>query len=304
MNLTQVLINSLITSAELGMIAIGLTMTFGILQFANFAHTATGVLGAYIAFVLNVTLGWNFALALLLAALLMGGVGMLFDRCIFRIMRHAGDVTPMIASLGLSIMIQNSIQALWGPHVRQYNFEIRPGIRIWGGYITIPQIWIVVIVVIAMLAFHLLLQYTKMGKAMRATATNPELAQACAISTEGIIQWVWFMGTAFATIGGILVGWDTQLDPYMGFVLNIPVFCVILVGGVGSIYGAMLGAVIVGFAQNFGIAFDFAHFINMGGLFHVVERLRLPVAYKPAIVYGAIILLLLLRPSGLAKREG
>ena len=154
-----------------------------------------------------------------------------------------------------------------------------------------------------MAAFHLLLQHTTIGKAMRATSTNPELAQASGVDTERVIAWVWFIGTGFAALGGVLVAWDTQLVPDLGFNLVIPVFCVVLIGGVGSVYGAMLGALVVGFALNFGVAINLAPLINWIGGGEVVASFRLPPDYKPAIVYLAVILLLLFRPSGLARRE-
>jgi branched-subunit amino acid ABC-type transport system permease component len=160
-----------------------------------------------------------------------------------------------------------------------------------------------VVVVVAMVGFHMMLRYSRIGKALRATATNPDLAQASGIDVEQSVRSVWFIGTAFAAIGASLVAWDTQLDPYLGFNLVIPVFCVVLIGGVGSIYGAMLGAIIVGFAENIGVTVNLAPIINLFGLVDVVQRAQLPVAYKPAIVYGAVIALLLLRPSGLTRRE-
>src|SRR5262249_25136740 len=118
--------------------------------------------------------------------------------------------------------------------------------------------WIIGIVITAMLGFHLLLQRTTIGKAMRAVATNTELAQASGIDTERVIAWVWFLGTGFAALGGALIAWDTQLVPDMGFNIVIPVFCVVLIGGVGSVYGAMLGAIVVGFLVNFAVAVNFA----------------------------------------------
>ena len=115
-----------------------------------------------------------------------------------------------------------------------------------------------------MLCFHLLLTRTRIGKAMRATAINPDLAQACSIDTEHVVRVVWFVVTGFAAVGGMFIAWDTQLDPYFGFNLIIPVFCVVLIGGVGSIYGAIIGALIVGFAANLGVN------VNMGPLLAAV----------------------------------
>jgi branched-subunit amino acid ABC-type transport system permease component len=99
------------------------------------------------------------------------------------------------------------------------------------------------------------------------------------------------------------VAWDTQLVPDLGFNLVIPIFCVVLIGGVGSVYGALLGAVVVGFAVNFGVAIDLAPLVNRIGGRDVVGLVRIPAEYKPAIVYAAVILVLLLRPSGLMRRE-
>jgi branched-subunit amino acid ABC-type transport system permease component len=303
MNVAQVVVNSLITASELGLIAIGLTLTFSLLKFGNFAHVETAVAGAYVAWVMNVGLGWNFGLSLAIAAIVMGVAGVLIDRSIFRVFRASSDTPPMIASLGLAIAIRYSIQAIFGPHFLRYDFGIAPGMKIAGAFITRQQIWILAIVACAMFAFHLLLQYSSIGKAMRATSTNPELAQASGVNTERVIAWVWFLGTAFAGLGGALVAWDTQLVPDLGFNLVIPAFCVVLIGGVGSIYGALLGALVVGFTVNVGVAMNFAPLINWIGGSELVGTFRLPPDYKPAIIYAAVVLVLMLRPSGLIRRE-
>jgi len=303
MNFVQVLVNSLITASELGIIAIGLTLTLSLLRFANFAHVETAVAGAYIAWALNVPLGLNFGVAVLVAILVMGVFGILIDRVVFRIFRNSDDVAPMIASLGLSIAIRNSVQATFGPRFLRYDFGIAPGIKMMGAFVTRQQLWILCIVAVALFGFHLLLQYSTIGKAMRATATNRDLAQASGVDTEWVIAWVWFLGTGFAALGGALVAWGTQLVPDLGFNLVIPIFCVVLIGGVGSVYGALLGAVVVGFAVNFGVAIDLAPLVNRIGGRDVVGLVRIPAEYKPAIVYAAVILVLLLRPSGLMRRE-
>jgi branched-subunit amino acid ABC-type transport system permease component len=301
MNLVQVLINGLITSSELAIIAIGLTMTFSVLRFANFAHTETAVVGAYLALLFNVTLGLNLALSMALAVLLTGLLGVALYLAVFRSFRNKGDVAPMIASLGIAIAIRHLIQSIWGPQILQYDYQIEPGIRLLGGFITRPQLGILVTVPLAMIAFHGLLQYTAIGKAMRATATNPELAQASGIDTDRIIRLVWFIGSAFAALGGALLAWDTQLDPQLGFVIVIPVFACVLIGGVGSIYGAILGALVVGIGQNVIVSLDFSDLAQRLGA--AAGDWSVPVAYKPAVIYVAVILLLLLRPSGLMRRE-
>jgi branched-subunit amino acid ABC-type transport system permease component len=297
MNWAQIIINGVITASELGIIAVGLTMTFSVLRFANFAHTETAVVGAYLTFTFNVGLHWNLLASMVVAAGFVGLIGIAIDRCIFRVMRDAGDVTPMIASLGLAIVIRHTIQAIFGPQILRYDYEVKPGLRVLGGFITAPQIGVFAIAAVAMLIFHVLLQYTRIGKAMRATSTNRDLAKACGIDTEKVTLVVWFIGSGFAGLGGALVAWDTQLDPYLGFVYVIPVFSVVLIGGVGSVYGAIAAALLVAMAQSFIVAFD------LSSLIPGAPALRFPVAYKAAVIYGAVVLLLMLRPSGLARKE-
>ena len=301
MNLVQVLINGLITSAELAIIAIGLTMTFSVLRFANFAHTETAVVGAYLALLFNVTFGWSLTLSMAAAVVLTGFAGIGLYVAIFRVFRDKGDVAPMIASLGVAIAIRHIIQAIWGPQILSYDYEVEPGLNFFGGFVTPPQLGILITVPLAMIGFHLLLQYTQLGKAMRATAANPELAQASGIDTDRIIRLVWFIGSGFAALGGSLLAWDTQLDPQLGFVIVVPVFACVLIGGVGSVYGAILGALIVGIGQNVLVSFDFAELARR--FVPVAADWSIPVSYKPAVVYVAVILLLLLRPRGLMRME-
>ena len=301
MNLVQVLINGLITSAELAIIAIGLTMTFSVLRFANFAHTETAVVGAYLALLFNVTFGWSLPLSMAAAVVLTGLAGIGFYVAIFRVFRDKGDVAPMIASLGVAIAIRHIIQAIWGPQILSYDYEVEPGLNFLGGFVTRPQLGILITVPLAMIGFHLLLQYTQLGKAMRATAANPELAHASGIDTDRIIRLVWFIGSGFAALGGSLLAWDTQLDPQLGFVIVVPVFACVLIGGVGSVYGALLGALIVGIGQNVLVSLDFAELARR--FVPVAADWSIPVSYKPAVVYVAVIMLLLLRPSGLMRME-
>ncbi len=303
MNVAQVLVSSLISAAELGIIAIGLTMTFSILRFANFAHAPMAVLGAYAAFFLNVGLGLPLGVSFVIATVAMGFVGIVVDLGIFRFLREAGDLTPMIASLGVALAIQYSVQAIWGPQFQRYTYPVRQGIPLFGARITVPEIGIIAIACLSLAGFHLLLHTTRLGKAMRATATNPELAQASAIDTERVIRAVWFVGTAFAGLGGMFVAWDTQLDPYFGFNLILPVFCVVLIGGVGSFYGAVIGALIIGVAENLGVDFNWVTVLSPLGLAGTQGNISLPAAYKPAVAYLAVVVLLLFRPSGLARRE-
>jgi branched-subunit amino acid ABC-type transport system permease component len=303
MEITQILVNGLISAAVMGLIALGLTMVYNILKFANFAHTEFAVIGAYLAFLLSVTLGLNIFLATFISALLTGLLGVCVDKIIFKRLRGLSSATLMVTSIGLSIALRNIVRLIWGSDPKRYAIGLQRPFIFLEARITPIQIWIIAVAVISMVAFHLLLHKTKLGKAMRATSDNPALAQASGIDTEKVTSWVWFIGASFAAIGGILIGYETVLHPEMGFSILLPVFCAAILGGIGNPYGAMLGAFVLGLAENFGIYFNFGNIINLGGIFNFVEEVHVPTEYKPVISFAILIVVLLIRPSGILGRK-
>lgn len=303
MDVAQVLANSLIKAAELGLLAVGLTMVYDILKFANFAHVEFAALGAYLAFLFNVTFGLGIVPAVILAALLTGVIAIGLDRAIFRRLRGAGAVTLMVTSFGLAIALRNIIRAIWGPAPRSYALALQKPLILGGVRITPLHIVIVGTALAFMLFLYFLLHKTRLGKAMRATSDNPELAQASGIATERIITWVWFIGAGLAAIGGSLIGMETYLKPIMGFAIIIPVFSATILGGLGNPYGAMLGALVVGLAENFGLYFNFANLVNLGGLFHFADKWYIPTGYKAAISFIILIAILLIQPRGILGRK-
>jgi branched-subunit amino acid ABC-type transport system permease component len=304
MPVSQVIINSIIRASELSLIALGLTLVYDLLKFANFAHTEYAVVGVYLALIFNVNLGLSIFTAVLLSAILTGLIAISIDRMIFRRMRGAGRVILMVTSFGLAIALRNGIRAIWGPTPRSYAIGLQRPISLVGIRITPVQIWIIATAVIFMVAFHLLLHKTKLGKAMRATSDNPALAQASGIATERVILWVWFIATSFAAVGGSLIALETYLLPYLGFAIIIPVFCATILGGIGNPYGAMLGALALGLAENFGLYLNFGNIINLGGLFDLVKEMHIPTGYRDAISFGILIAILLVKPSGILGGKG
>jgi branched-subunit amino acid ABC-type transport system permease component len=212
----------------------------------------------------------------------------------------------MVTSLGLGIALRNSIRAIWGADAKNYAVPLQAPIITEYFRITPLQIWIILVGVAAMFSFHLLLHHTTLGKAMRASSDNPELAQASGIATEKIITRVWFIAIAFASVGGILIGLETYILPYMGFAIIVPVFCATILGGIGNPYGAMLGALVLGFAENLGLYINFGAILNLGGILGFSKELFIPTGYKPAISFIILILVLLIRPRGILgrKKEG
>lgn len=283
----QVIFNSLIRAAELGLLAVGLTMVYDLLKFANFSHTTFATIGAYLALVLSSNAGLSVYLGAIIAIPVVGLLGVLLDKLVFKRLRGSSPVILMITSFGVSLALRNVIRAIWGSDIRSFDIPLYRGINILGGMITPIQIGIIIIALVVMIIFHILLHNTRLGKSMRATSDNVSLAQASGIETEKVIQVVWFIGTTFAALAGILMGLDTQLQPRMGFDIIIPVFSATILGGLGNPYGAMLGALALGFAENIGITW-----------------LNIPTGYKPAIAFGILILILLVRPSGIMGKKG
>ncbi len=306
MTIIQVIINSVIRASELALLSLGLTIVYDILKFANFAHTEFAVIGVYLAFFLNVALGVPIIPAALISSIATGLFSILIDRAVFKRMRNSNGIIIMVTSMGVAIALRNTVRAIWGADARNYAVPLqKPIVTAWFR-ITPLQIWIIVIGALAMVVFYLLLHYTKLGKAMRASSDNPELAQASGIATEKIITYVWFIAVSFASLGGILIGMETYILPYMGFAIIIPVFCATIMGGIGNPYGAMLGALVLGFAENFGLYINFGNVINLGGLLPFSRDVFIPTGYKPAISFIMLIIVLLIRPRGILgkKKEG
>jgi branched-subunit amino acid ABC-type transport system permease component len=138
---------------------------------------------------------------------------------------------------------------------------------------------------------------------MRASSDNSALAQASGIATERLVLWVWFIAASFAAVGGILLALETYLLPHMGFAIIVPVFCAAILGGIGNPYGAMLGALALGFAENFGLYLNFGNILNLGGLFDFATELHIPTGYRDAIGFGILIAILIVKPSGIMGKK-
>lgn len=303
MAFTQVLINSIVRASELALLSLGLTIVYDILRFANFAHTEYAVIGVYLALFLNVTLGFHILPAALIASVMTGLFSILIDKAVFKKLRGYSGIIIMVTSLGLAIAFRNTIRAIWGADAQNYAVALQRPIVTEYFRITPLQIWIILIGLSTMVIFHLLLHHTTLGKAMRASSDNPELSQASGIDIEKIITWVWFIAITFASLGGILIGMETYILPYMGFAIIVPVFCVTIMGGIGNPYGAMLGALVLGFAENVGLYINFGKILNLGGMLNFSKDVFIPTGYKPAISFVILILVLLIRPRGILGKK-
>lgn len=292
----QYIADGIVLGATLALGAIGLTLTYNILRFANFAHGEFLTFGAYFALVFAgffagghasqtlgpLTFGAGFVPAIALAAVGTAALALLLDWLLFRPLRKSDvAVTLVIASFGASLMLRNVVVVIWGSQPEYFSRtiaiaqEIIPGVRL-----TADEIFVVVLTAVLMLALHLFLSRTRLGKAMRAVSDDPALATVTGIDVRGVIRWTWIIGAGLAAVAGVLFGLTVQILPDMGFNLILPMFAAAILGGVGSIYGAVLGGLIIGLAQS-------------------VSVIWLGPAYKPGVAFALMFLILLLRPRGI-----
>lgn len=280
--------------------AIGLTLVYGVLKFPNFAHGAFLTLGAYMAYTIAsilpqgdalrpLSFGWELLVALLLAAPIVAFVAVAVDRVLFRPLRgrQASLVLLAMGSLAAAFFLRSWIYLIWGSDFRFfYPGRGNPAIELPGGIrVQADQLFVLTLAVILMVLTWLLLERTRMGKAMRATANNPDLAQVRGINTERVIRWTWVLSASLATAGGVMYGLASQLRPEMGFWLLLPMFAAAIMGGLGKPVGAIVGAMIVGVAQQVS-----SSFLN-------------PI-YGPGVAFMLLVLVLVLQPQGLFGREG
>jgi Branched-chain amino acid ABC-type transport system, permease components len=294
----QYMAEGIILGSTLALGAIGLTLTYNILRFANFAHGEFLTFGAYFALVFAslfagsaalppFTFGWSFLLSIVVAGALTSGLALLLDWLLFRLLRKSNvAVTLVIASFGASLMLRNVVVFIWGSQPEYYSRniaiarEILPGVRL-----TADEIFVVVLTALLMAALHFFLTRTRLGKAMRAVSDNPALASVTGINVHGVIRWTWVVGGSLAAVAGGLFGLTVQISPEMGFNLILPMFAAAILGGVGSIYGAVLGGLIIGLAESMSVPI-------------------IGAAYKPAVGFLLMFLILLVYPKGiLGKRS-
>ncbi|MEM7319728.1 MAG: branched-chain amino acid ABC transporter permease [Pseudomonadota bacterium] len=296
----QNLIDGILTGSYISLGAIGLTLVMHILRFANFSHAELLSLGAYVALVFDALvtnlvpvlaaklapLSLTFALiiAILVSMVLTGLSALAIDRLVFRRVREKGQELSMVfASFGMALVIRNVIGLIFGLSPELYSRDIAFATVLSRDPLILvkpDQVFVLVAALILMWVLHLVLSRTTFGFALRAVAENPSLAQVNGVNLQRTIAWVWLIGGGLAAVAGVFYGLSHQLIPVMGRDLVLPIFAATIVGGIGSVYGAVLGGFIVGIAGNMALVV-------------------LPSGYTPSIPFLLIIAVLMIRPHGL-----
>ena len=293
----QQLINGLTLGAIYGLIAIGYTMVYGIIGMINFAHGEIYMIGAFIAMIAFAVLGFfgvasvpmALLVVLLLAILFTAAYGWTVERVAYRPLRGSFRLAPLISAIGMSIFLQNYVQLLQGARVKAMKPLFNGGFVLLeeaGFKVTLSylQLFIIVLTVVLMAGFTLLLQRTALGRAQRACEQDQKMAALSGIDVDRTISLTFVLGAGLAAVAGVMnTVYYGVIDFYIGFLVGLKAFTAAVLGGIGSLPGAMLGGVMIGLIEAFWAAYFDA-------------------AYKDVAAFSILILVLVFRPSGLLGR--
>ena len=290
----QAIADGLLTGAIIALGAIGVTFTLAIMRFANFAHSELLTWGAYIALVVvafagpgtptgPLSFGWQLLAAALVAAALTGLVAWAVDTLVFRRLRRRGalPLTMVFAAFGAALVMRHLIVLAWGHESHYYTRELQMAVQVLPGVRILPdQLFIIGLALAAMLALHAFLARSRTGIAMRAMAESPALAQVCGVEVDAVVRLTWIISGALAAFAGVFTGLTPQLHPEIGFNVLLSLFAAAILGGTGSLAGAVIGGFLVGLAEN-------------------LSLLVISPGYKGAMPFLLLLLILIMRPQGI-----
>ena len=279
----QQLVNGLSLGSIYALIALGYTMVYGIIKLINFAHGDIYMLGAFTAFYATTVFHLNFFLALIVAMVLCGVLGVLIERIAYKPLRHATRITALITAMGVSYILEYTTQYFAGSEVKTFPEDVLNNavFQIGGIQISQQQIYIIAVTLILMLALTYIVGRTRMGRAMRAVSVDEKAAELMGISVDRTISFTFLLGSVLAGAAGVLVGvYYNSINPLMGMVPGLKAFIAAVFGGIGIIPGAMIGGFAIGIAETMVVAYGSS-------------------LYRDAIVYVILILILIIKPAGL-----
>jgi branched-chain amino acid transport system permease protein len=291
----QELVNGITTGALYSLVALGFSMVYGVLKLLNFAHGDLYMVGAYIGFFIiqffggaadvRIAVPLLLAIMFVVAAGLVGGLGVAIERFAYRPLRDAPRIAPLITAIGVSFFLESAALLLFGSQFREYNtaefISLSSGIQIGSVTIDSVQILVLVLGLLLMTGLQLLVNRTRLGRQMRAVAVDREAAEMLGINVNFVITSTFFLGSALAGIAGVMGGLlFNTVTATIGFIAGLKAFTAAVVGGIGSIPGAMLGGLVIGVAESFVTGYISSTFSNL-------------------IVFGLLIVVMLVRPSGL-----
>jgi branched-chain amino acid transport system permease protein len=285
--LSQQLVNGITIGMIYALIALGYTMVYGILKIVNFAHGDILMIGSFIGLFLVRDAQLPFYLSFLCAAIVTAVLGIMVERIAYRPLRMSDRIVPLISAVGVSIFLTSFAQKVWGTETQSFPkaFEVKT-YNVGGVTISSIQIFILLLSVALMIGMHLFVNHTRIGTGIRATSQSITNATLMGIDTDKMIMLTFAIGSALAACAGIMVSiYYDAVYPTMGYTAGLKAFTAAVLGGIGSIPGALLGGVILGIIENLGVAY-------------------ISSSYQDIIAFSLLVLVLMIRPRGiLGKKE-
>ncbi len=283
----QLIVNSIIAGSIYAMVALGFNLIYGTVKFFDLGYGAIAMIGGYTVFYFYKGLGLNLYLAVLLGLLISGAIGLLVYRLVYKPLREkkSSGMILLVAALGVMTTLQSIVAILFTSQFQTLSDNTGNDViyKIFGGVITQTQLVIFILGIIIMSAIGLVFRYTLFGKAIKAIGDDEEVSKIVGIDTNKIIGRVFFIGSAIAGLAGILIGFDTGIEPTMGMSLLLKGVIASIIGGIGNVYGGVLGAFLLAFIENFGIW-------------------QISGEWKDTIAFAVLIVFLLFRPQGLLRK--
>lgn len=284
----QLIVNSIIAGSIYSLVALGFNLIFGTTKFFNINHGVVSTIAGYTVFSLAKNHGMDIWLAIIIAVVFAGFVGYLSEKFVFLPMRNkrASGMVMLVASLGLFTALQAIIAIIFTSQFQTIstNFGESKVYNFFGGIITETQLIILAAAIFITVTLGLSMKFTKFGKAVKAISDDVEVAKIVGINADKIIAKVFFVGSMIAGVAGIAIGFDTGIEPTMGMNLLLKGVIASIIGGVGNVYGGVLGAFFLGFIENFGIW-------------------KISGEWKDAIAFGVLILFLIFKPGGIMGKS-
>lgn len=278
----------IVTASILALAAVGFTLQFGVTGVVNFAFGDLMTLAAYIAWLFNANLHWNLWASAAIGMVFLAGASVLMNRLLLRpFIRQRTDLFGLlIVTFAFGLIVQNVMLAIFGPSFQSFTYPPPSAVNALGMTFTVNQLIIIVLAVVVMALVHVLLRYTRVGKAMRALADDAELARACGIKVGRITDLAWLISGALAGLAGFVLVLNTAaFAPSTGEEFLLVIVAAAVLGGVGRPYGAMLGALVVGLVTE-------------------VSVIVIPAEDKSVAAFVILVLVLLLRPQGIIAAAG
>ncbi|MEZ5925796.1 MAG: branched-chain amino acid ABC transporter permease [Hyphomicrobiaceae bacterium] len=270
--------------------AVGISMLFGILRFAHFAHGDVMTIGAYGTLTAVWVTGLHPLLALPAGIALAVAAVLAADRWCYQPLRSLPTIYTVISSFGVALMMRSLAQIVWGSDNQVYIRGVTPPLVLFDTIrVSLLHAEAIVIVAAIAVALHIFLTRSRTGRAMRAVADEPELAAVAGLDTKRVVRWTWIIGASLATIAGVISGLDTDVHPNMGWNLLLPMFAATILGGIGKPMGALAGGMLIGLAEELST-------YNWVG-----EQAFISPSYKTAVAFVVMVVLLIFRPQGLFK---